>query len=240
MTTTTSNTSDVREGLRLIMRGGGPKLVAAGLCGALLFGLSFLSVVEANHRAHKTTQVASTSNGVQPGTAAGSQAGTPNASQPGLSGTSSASNTAGVPSGSGTSSGSSALPGSANAANGSNGATPSSPSGIAQPAAVASGTCPPGNDSSIGVSCDQILVGGLTVLSGPLGIYGEQGLQGGQAWISYYNAVYAPQHHLRSEKLIYYDDHGADPSQDAILTQKLIEQDHVFDIGGMPAPQGDK
>ena len=52
------------------------------------------------------------------------------------------------------------------------------------------------------------------------------------------DAVYAPAHHLRQEKLVYYDDHGADPSQDAILTQKLIEQDKVFGIGGMPAPQG--
>ena len=239
MTTTTGNTSDVREGLRLIMRGGGPKLLAAGLCGALLFGLSFLSVVEANHRAHKTTQVASTSNGVQPGTAGGSQAGTPNASQSGVAATSSGSNAIGVPSGGSASSGSSASPGTASAFGGtSSSATPSSPSGISQPATTPSGTCPPGNDSSIGVSCDLIVVGGLTVLSGPLGIYGEQGLQGGQAWLSYYNAVYAPQHHLRSEKLIYYDDHGADPSQDAILTQKLIEQDHVFDITGMPAPQG--
>jgi ABC-type branched-subunit amino acid transport system substrate-binding protein len=88
------------------------------------------------------------------------------------------------------------------------------------------------------VTCDLVLIGGITVLSGPLGIYGEQGLQGGQAWLSYYNSIYAPSHHLRKSKLIYYDDHGADPSQDATLTQRLVEQDHVFSIAGMPAPQG--
>ena len=61
------------------------------------------------------------------------------------------------------------------------------------------GVCP-GNNPDIGVTCNQILVGGITVLSGPHGIYGEQGLQAAQAWLSYYNAVYAPAHHLRQEK----------------------------------------
>ena len=145
MTTTTGTTSDVREGLRLIMRGGGPKLIAAGIVGALLVGLSSLSVVEANHRAHKTTQVASTSNGVQPGTSGGSQTGSLNGSQPGLSGAStgssgsSGSSAAGIPS----ATGSSALAGSGSttgAGGTTSSATPSSPSGIAQPATVAPGT----------------------------------------------------------------------------------------------------
>ena len=218
-----NGTSDLSEGLRLIMRGGGPKLVAAGLSLALIVGLAFVSTVEANNRAHHS-----------------------NVSASGSSGSGSGDN-GGVNGGSGASAG---------GANGSNGSTAASANGAggsssgggaggsgARSGGGASNTvgysidCQ-GNNPDIGVTCDQILVGGITVLSGPLGIYGEQGLQAAQAWLSYYNAVYAPSHHLRQEKLIYYDDHGADPSQDAILTQKLIEQDHVFGIGGMPAPQG--
>jgi ABC-type branched-subunit amino acid transport system substrate-binding protein len=224
--TTGNGVSELREGLRLLMRGGGPKLVAACLTLSLIIGLSFLSVVEANHRAHKTTVSAS---GTQAGSAGENALGAPSAGTPNGSGQGSA------PSGEGT--------GTQNAVGVIGGTTgggkgPNVVGNTVGTQTNGGSSCPPGNDASIGVSCNQILVGGITVLSGPLGIYGEQGLQGGQAWLSYYNSVYAPQHHLRSEKLIYYDDHGADPSQDAILTQKLVEQDHVLSLGGMPAPQG--
>jgi ABC-type branched-subunit amino acid transport system substrate-binding protein len=219
VTTPMKPTSDLSEGLRLIMRGGGPKLVAAGLSLALIVGLAFVSTVEANNRAHHQSSLSangssgSGDNGVQGGSAGsggGSGANAAATSTTGASGTG----------GSGSGGGSGARTG--------GGFTGANTTG---------GNCP-GNNPDIGVTCNQILVGGITVLSGPLGIYGEQGLQAAQAWLSYFNAVYAPQHHLRQEKLIYYDDHGADPAQDAILTQKLIEQDHVFGIGGMPAPQG--
>jgi hypothetical protein len=215
-----SGMSDLSEGLRLIMRGGGPKLVAAGLSLALLVGLAFVSTVEANNRAHHSNLSASGSSGSTDNGGGGGSSG----SAAGANGTNGT--TAAGANGSGGSSG-----------GGSGGATGASTGGGATGADTTGGNCP-GNNPDIGVSCNQILVGGITVLSGPLGIYGEQGLQAAQAWLSYYNAVYAPAHHLRQEKLIYYDDHGADPSQDAILTQKLIEQDHVFAIGGMPAPQG--
>ncbi|HWC37320.1 MAG TPA: ABC transporter substrate-binding protein [Acidimicrobiales bacterium] len=215
-----SGTSDLAEGLRLIMRGGGPKLVAAGLSLALLVGLAFISTVEANNRAHHQNLSASGSgsgdNGVGGGSAgSGGGANGANASAAGANGSGG---------------------GSGGGAGG--GGTGARTAGGATGANTTGGNCPWGNNLDIGVTCNQVLVGGITVLSGPLGIYGEQGLQAAQAWLSYYNAVYAPAHHLPQEKLIYYDDHGADPSQDAILTQKLIEQDHVFGIGGMPAPQG--
>jgi ABC-type branched-subunit amino acid transport system substrate-binding protein len=214
-----SGASDLSEGLRLIMRGGGPKLVAAGLSLALLVGLAFISTIEANNRAHHSNLSAS-------GSGSGSSE---NSGAGGSSGSGSG--------GTGTNGTSTASANGTSATGGAGGGTGAKAGGGVTGADTTGGNCP-GNNPDIGVTCDQILVGGITVLSGPLGIYGEQGLQAAQAWLSYYNAVYAPAHHLRQEKLIYYDDHGADPSQDAILTQKLIEQDHVFSIGGMPAPQG--
>jgi ABC-type branched-subunit amino acid transport system substrate-binding protein len=217
----TTGTSDLSEGIRLIMRGGGPKLVAAGLSLALIVGLAFVSTVEANNRAHHQSNLS----------ANGSSGSGDNGGGGGGSGTS-AGGTTGANGSNGGTGGASGTSG-----GGSAGGTGSRSGGGVTGVNTTGGNCP-GNNPDIGVTCDQILVGGITVLSGPLGIYGEQGLQAAQAWLSYYNGVYAPQHHLRQEKLIYYDDHGADPSQDAILTQKLIEQDHVFSIGGMPAPQG--
>ena len=56
-------TNDLSEGLRLIMRGGGPKLVAAGLSLALIVGLAFVSTVEANNRAHHSNLSANGSSG---------------------------------------------------------------------------------------------------------------------------------------------------------------------------------
>jgi ABC-type branched-subunit amino acid transport system substrate-binding protein len=211
-----NGTSDLSEGLRLIMRGGGPKLVAAGLALALIVGLAFVSTVEANNRAHHTN-LASNGSGYGSGDNGGG-GGSGSAGGTSANGTNTAA-------------------GGATGGGGAGGGGGSRSAGGANGANTTGGNCP-GNNPDIGVTCNQILVGGITVLSGPLGIYGEQGLQAAQAWISYYNAVYAPAHHLRQEKLIYYDDHGADPATDAQLTQKLIEQDHVFGIGGMPAPQG--
>lgn len=220
-TTPTKRTSDLSEGLRLIMRGGGPKLIAAGVSLALIVGLAFVSTVEANNRAHRQSSLSA--NGSSGGSGDNGGVGGGSGSGGGASGAN------------GTNAGAN---GAAGGGGGSGGGGSGAKSGGGFTGANTTGGNCPGNNPDIGVTCNQILVGGITVLSGPLGIYGEQGLQAAQAWLSYYNAVYAPAHHLRQEKLIYYDDHGADPSQDAILTQKLIEQDHVFSIGGMPAPQG--
>jgi ABC-type branched-subunit amino acid transport system substrate-binding protein len=215
--------SDLSEGLRLIMRGGGPKMLAAGLSLALIVGLAFVSTIEANNRAHHSNLSANGSSGSGSGD---------NGVAGGSGGSGGAAN---GPTGGASATGVAAGAGGGSASGG--GGPGAKTGGGATGANTTLGVCP-GNNPDIGVTCNQILVGGITVLSGPLGIYGEQGLQAAQAWLSFYNAVYAPTHHLRQEKLVYYDDHGADPSQDAILTQKLIEQDHVFAIGGMPAPQG--
>ena len=50
------------------------------------------------------------------------------------------------------------------------------------------------------------------MLSGPLAVYGDQGLKAGQAWLAYYNTEIAPQQHLRQVKLIWYDD-NLDPNR---------------------------
>jgi hypothetical protein len=205
------------------MRGGGPKLVAAGMSLALIVGLAFVSTIEANNRAHHSNLSANGSSNTGSSDNGGVGAG--------------AGSNGGTNGGNGTNAATTNAAGAGTGGTGGGGATGAKSGGGATGVDTTGGNCP-GNNPDIGVSCNQILVGGITVLSGPLGIYGEQGLQAAQAWLSYYNAVYAPAHHLRQEKLIYYDDHGGDPSQDAILTQKLIEQDHVFSISGMPSPQG--
>jgi ABC-type branched-subunit amino acid transport system substrate-binding protein len=86
-----------------------------------------------------------------------------------------------------------------------------------------------------GVFCDHFLVGGTTVLSGPLAVYGEGGLKGGQAWLTYYNKVLAPQEHLRQIKLIYYDD-SDDPNKCLQFTQRMVEVDKVTYLAGVTSP----
>ncbi len=86
-----------------------------------------------------------------------------------------------------------------------------------------------------GVYCDRWLVGGTTVLSGPLAIYGEQGLKGGQAWIEYFRRNVAPQLGVRPGQLIYYDD-NLEPRKTLQFVQKLVEEDKVLLIGGVTNP----
>ena len=230
MSTQTAPQNGLSDALRLLGRSGLVKAVAAVLALSLIVALAFVSQTEADRRAHRNTTVAagSTDNG---GAAAGGSGDVGGATA------TTAAGGAGAASGTGTAAAGGATTGAAGSGTAAGAAAKTAGSAGGTAAAAAATGCPDANPA-IGITCDQILVGGITVLSGPLGIYGEQGLQGGQAWLSYYNAVYAPAHHLRKEKLIYYDDHGADPAQDALLTQKLVEQDHVFDIAGMPAPQG--
>lgn len=86
-----------------------------------------------------------------------------------------------------------------------------------------------------GVFCDRWLVGGTTILSGPLAIYGEQGLKGGQAWIEYFRRTLAPEVGARPSQLIYYDD-NLEPRKTLQFTQKLVEEDKVLLIGGVTNP----
>jgi ABC-type branched-subunit amino acid transport system substrate-binding protein len=85
------------------------------------------------------------------------------------------------------------------------------------------------------VFCDRWVVGGTTILSGPLAIYGEQGLKGGQAWVEYFRREVAPQLHVRPSQLVYYDD-NLEPAKTLQFTKKLVEEDHVLLIGGVTNP----
>ena len=101
--------------------------------------------------------------------------------------------------------------------------------------AAATGKCIDENPA-IGVFCDHFLVGGTTVLSGPLAVYGDQGLKAGLAWQAYYNTVLAPQEHLRQAKLIWYDD-ALDPQRTLSYVQRLHDIDKVLFLGGITSPE---
>src|SRR5436305_3824529 len=87
-----------------------------------------------------------------------------------------------------------------------------------------------------GVFCDHILAGGTTVLSGPLAVYGDQGLKAGLAWQTYYNTELAPKEHLRQAKLIWYDD-SLDPQKTLQYVQRLHDVDKVLYLGGVTSPE---
>src|SRR5207253_3172088 len=101
--------------------------------------------------------------------------------------------------------------------------------------AAAGGQCADYNPN-IGVFCDHTLVGGTTVLSGPLAVYGDQGLKGGLAWQTYYNTQVAPNEHIRQAKLIWYDDE-LDPQKTLQYVQRLHDVDHVLYLGGVTSPE---
>ena len=94
--------------------------------------------------------------------------------------------------------------------------SPSGPANGARATKAAGGTAAGGGckdyNPDQGVYCDHILAGGTTVLSGPLAVYGDQGLKAGLAWQTYYNTEIAPREHLRQAKLIWYDD-SLDPQK---------------------------
>src|SRR5436190_1622774 len=77
---------------------------------------------------------------------------------------------------------------------------------------------------------------GTTVLSGPLAVYGDQGLKGGLAWLTYYNTTLAPAEHLRQGKLIWYDD-SLDPQKTLQYVQRLHDVDKVLYLGGVTSPE---
>lgn len=115
----------------------------------------------------------------------------------------------------------------------------SGPSGSGDDAApgddTTSGQCADYNPNE-GVYCDHWLVGGTTVLSGPLAIYGDQGVRGGQAWIEYFRTTIAPKEKVRPAKLVFYDD-GIDPNKTLQFVQRLVEVDKVLLIGGVTSPE---
>jgi ABC-type branched-subunit amino acid transport system substrate-binding protein len=122
------------------------------------------------------------------------------------------------------------------ASSGAKTATGAAKSGATGHIAPSSGTNCPDYNPNIGVFCDHILVGGTTVLSGPLAVYGDQGLKGGLAWINYFNTQIAPKEGLRKTKLIWYDD-NLDTTKTLQYVQRLNEVDHVLYLGGITSPE---
>ena len=99
-----------------------------------------------------------------------------------------------------------------------------------------SGTDCPDYNPNIGVFCDRFLVGGTTVLSGPLAVYGDQGLKGGLAAIAWFNSTIAPRDKVRQIKLIWYND-DLDPNKTLQYVQRLKEVDKVLYLGGITSPE---
>src|SRR5437588_2897366 len=204
------------DSVQLILR----KVIALGTAVMLVVTLAAIAVVKADHE--KPQQVASGNN-------AGSSSDVgvgPDQSQNGDTGT-------GTQSANGASNGASGGSGPAAAAAGAKGGTTASKTAAA--GSGASGGCKDYNPN-VGVFCDHFLVGGTTVLSGPLAVYGDQGLKGGLAWQTYYNTVVAPNEHLRQGKLIWYDD-SLDPQKTLQYVQRLHDVDKVLYLGGVTSPE---
>jgi ABC-type branched-subunit amino acid transport system substrate-binding protein len=187
----------------------------------MVTALSAIAVVKADHKTAKVTANGRNAGGVTNGSE------TPVAGET----NSAVGASAGATAGGTTAAGSVTAGGSGSAAPGAAG----TPAGGAAPAAAAPGQCTDLNPS-IGVFCDHFLVGGTTVLSGPLAVYGAQGLKGGQAWITYFNTAIAPKEHLRSARLIWYDD-NLDPQKTLSYVQRLHDVDKVLYLGGVTSPE---
>jgi len=112
--------------------------------------------------------------------------------------------------------------------------------GSAQPGATGGGqpggatACPDYNPDE-GVFCDRWIYGGTTILSGPLAIYGEQGLKGNQAWNEWFRREQAPALKVRPGQLVYYDD-NLEPRKTLQFVKRLVEEDKVLVISGVTNP----
>jgi len=207
------------ESVQLIMR----KVIALVTAVMLVVTLTAIAIVKADHD-KKTTNVASGNNA---GSSSEVGAGSGDQGQGGDQGAAAQSANNG-----GGASGGAAAGNSAAGANAAKGGTAGAKSG---PAAAAAGGCKDYNPN-VGVFCDHFLVGGTTVLSGPLAVYGDQGLKGGLAWLTYYNTQVAPAEHLRQGKLIWYDD-SLDPQKTLQYVQRLHDVDKVLYLGGVTSPE---
>ena len=160
------------ESTQLVLR----KVIALGVAVMMVVTLSAIAVVKADHS--KPNQVAT---GANTNAAAGDYGAGTDTGQAAAAG--------------GDQSGQAAAGQGAGAASG-GGSTAAKGPAASKAAATAAGQCTDANPN-VGVFCDHFLVGGTTVLSGPLAVYGDQGLKGGLAWLTYYNTVVAPKEHLR-------------------------------------------
>jgi hypothetical protein len=208
------------DSVQLILR----KVIALGTAVMLVVTLAAIAVVKADHE--KPQQVAS---GNRAGSSSDVGVGT-DETQNGDTGT-------GTQSANGASNSAGGGSGPAAAAAAAKGGTAGSKAAAAGGGAGggAAGGCKDYNPN-VGVFCDHFLVGGTTVLSGPLAVYGDQGLKGGLAWQTYYNTVVAPNEHLRQGKLIWYDD-SLDPQKTLQYVQRLHDIDKVLYLGGVTSPE---
>jgi ABC-type branched-subunit amino acid transport system substrate-binding protein len=207
------------ESIQLILR----KVIALTTAVMLVVTLTAIAIVKADHD-KKTTNVASGNNA---GSSSDAGYGSGDQSQGGDQAAAQNANNGGG--GGGAAAGANSAAGAAAAKGGAAGAK----SGAA--AGGATGGCKDANPD-VGVFCDHFLAGGTTVLSGPLAVYGDQGLKGGLAWLTYYNTVLAPAEHLRQGKLIWYDD-SLDPQKTLQYVQRLHDVDKVLYLGGVTSPE---
>jgi ABC-type branched-subunit amino acid transport system substrate-binding protein len=193
--------------------------------------LSAISIVRADHRAGNNVAAGKNSS-FQPGDTGGGSAGGGD-----LGGDTGGTGSGGgsVSGASGSSAGGSSAAGGGSTATG-GGSGPAAATGSDPRLLPHKGTDCPDYNPNVGVFCDHFLVGGTTVLSGPLAVYGDQGIKGGLAWITYFNSVIAPAEHLRTAKLVWYDD-NLDPNKTLQYTQRLNEVDHVLYLGGVTSPE---
>ena len=204
------------------------KIAAVGCAAMTVASLSVIAVQRAEHRPGRTVNVAAGSGAGNGNYGAGSS-GAGSAGGADVNGGSGPATAGGSTAAGGTGGGTTGPAGNT----GRGGATGTALSGGATGGGVGGG-CTDANPDQ-GIYCDHIVVGGTTVLSGPLAVYGEGGLKGGQAWITYYNKVLAPQRHLRAIKLVYYDD-SDDPNKTLQFTQRMVEVDHVLMLTGVTSP----
>ncbi|HEV7887914.1 MAG TPA: ABC transporter substrate-binding protein, partial [Acidimicrobiales bacterium] len=211
------------------------KVLAIVAAAMVITTLSAISIVRADQR---DGNVAVGGNGGQTGQGSGSQGGSEgNGTFTGDGGSSQGANSLGGgtgPGGAGGATGGGTGPGAAvNRAGGGTGTAAATGDPRLLPH---KGTDCPDYNPNVGVFCDHFLVGGTTVLSGPLAVYGDQGIKGGLAWITYFNSTIAPREKLRTAKLIWYDD-NLDPNKTLQYVQRLNEVDHVLYLGGITSPE---
>jgi ABC-type branched-subunit amino acid transport system substrate-binding protein len=199
------------------------KVAAFVTAAMLVVTLSAIAVVKADHS--KPNQVATGSNANSSGGGSGGDVGA-GTDQSQAAGGDQAAQAAG---------GGQGATGSGAAATGGGTGSGSKAPGAKTAAAGSGGQCAD-YDPNVGVFCDHFLAGGTTVLSGPLAVYGDQGLKGGLAWLTYYNTEIAPKEHLRQGKLIWYDD-SLDPQKTLQYVQRLHDVDKVLYLGGVTSPE---
>lgn len=200
------------------------KALAVGTAAIMIATLSALAVVRADNR----------TNGGSTNLAASSTGGSGGASQVlGEQVTSGDGTTAGESTATGSSTGAAA--GGTATAGGAKAATAATGPG-GKKIVPSSGTDCPDYNPNIGVFCDRYLIGGTTVLSGPLAVYGDQGLKAGLAWLAYFNSTIAPREQIRQVKLVWYND-DLDPNKTLQFVQRLNEVDKVLFLSGITSPE---